>query len=365
MLILDGTKVQWYTERVRAWLRGERIAPLTVDMALTRACNYRCVYCYGQLQENTGYTITDKVLTDFFADCKELDVKGVSLVSDGESTCSPYLVHAVQQASKNGIDIALGTNGYLLNASILNEILPTLVYIRFNMSSGRREAYNAIMRPPRNGWDRVLANIEESVRIKRNQGLATTIGLQMVLMPEYVDEVLPLVKLAIKLGVDYLVIKHCSDDEHGTLGVNYEKYKDTYDVLTRAESVSTESTRIVVKWSKLRAGRTRSYRQCYGPPFILQISGSGLVAPCGMFFAESYNRYHIGNIARQRFREICTSDRYWRIMQELQSTSFNAQTMCGCLCLQDRINEYLDKLKKGKVVLKEPKDDKPEHISYI
>ena len=51
-LILDGTKLEWHPERVAAWERGERIAPLTIDMALTRACNYACHFCYAMLQEN-------------------------------------------------------------------------------------------------------------------------------------------------------------------------------------------------------------------------------------------------------------------------------------------------------------------------
>ena len=44
-MILDDTKIAWHTERVEAWEAGERIAPITVDMALTRACNYSCVFC--------------------------------------------------------------------------------------------------------------------------------------------------------------------------------------------------------------------------------------------------------------------------------------------------------------------------------
>ena len=44
-LILDGTKLQWHLDRVEAWERGERIAPITIDMALTRACNYGCNFC--------------------------------------------------------------------------------------------------------------------------------------------------------------------------------------------------------------------------------------------------------------------------------------------------------------------------------
>ena len=41
-LILDGTKLAWHLERVEQWQKGERIAPVTIDMALTRACNYSC-----------------------------------------------------------------------------------------------------------------------------------------------------------------------------------------------------------------------------------------------------------------------------------------------------------------------------------
>ncbi len=36
-LILDGTKINWHMDRIQAWERGEKIAPITIDMALTRA----------------------------------------------------------------------------------------------------------------------------------------------------------------------------------------------------------------------------------------------------------------------------------------------------------------------------------------
>ena len=51
-LILDGTKIQWYTDRVKKWEKGEKIAPVTIDIALTRSCNYACHFCYAMTQEN-------------------------------------------------------------------------------------------------------------------------------------------------------------------------------------------------------------------------------------------------------------------------------------------------------------------------
>src|SRR4029434_6494839 len=71
-LILDGTKMPCHTDRVNAWLRGERFAPITIDMALTRACNYACGFCYAMLQENDRQVITRDVMYRFLDDCAEI-----------------------------------------------------------------------------------------------------------------------------------------------------------------------------------------------------------------------------------------------------------------------------------------------------
>jgi MoaA/NifB/PqqE/SkfB family radical SAM enzyme len=342
-MMLDGTKLGLYRDRVDAWKRGERIAPITVDMALTRACNLSCIYCYGQLQENERYQITVEVISRTMRDFAEIGVKGVSLVSDGESTCSPNLVHAVFEAHNNGLACALGTNGVLLSRIKIEQLTSFLSYLRFNVSAGTKEGYHRIMRPKDPlAYEKLIENIRFAVEYKNKYNLSCTIGMQMVLMPEFKDEIIPLTRLATDLGVDYLVIKHCSDDEKGSLGVDYAKYAGLEDTLRLAESMSRGQTRIIVKWSKIKEGNVRSYRQCFGPPFLLQISGSGLVAPCGMLFSESYRDYHIGNIVTQSFKEIWKSERYWEVMRKLASPQFNAQTMCGFLCLQHSVCKALD-----------------------
>jgi len=63
-IVLDGHKLMYHQDRVKEWLDGKRIAPITIDMALTQGCNYKCVYCYGQLQDNQGYVLNNKVFQD-------------------------------------------------------------------------------------------------------------------------------------------------------------------------------------------------------------------------------------------------------------------------------------------------------------
>jgi MoaA/NifB/PqqE/SkfB family radical SAM enzyme len=365
-LILDGTKIAWHQDRIAAWQRGERIAPITIDMALTRACNYGCHYCYAMLQENDRKVIDRKVIFDFLEDCAEIGVKGISLVSDGESTISPVFVDTVRRGSELGISMAVGTNGFVLNERKLEEVLPHLTYLRVNISAGERARYAEIMGVKEHWFDRVCENIRNRVKIKQRDGLGVTIGMQMVLDPRYADQILPLARLGKELRPDYLVIKHCSDDEDGTLGVDYAKYSALEGTLREAEALSDDGYRVAVKWSKIQAGATRSYQRCYGPPFMLQMSGSGLVAPCGMLFNERYKKFHMGNICEKRFKEIWESEAYWEVVNYLASPEFNAQTMCGTLCLQHKVNEYLDAYQKGQIGLPELAGKPlPMHIDFV
>jgi MoaA/NifB/PqqE/SkfB family radical SAM enzyme len=364
-LILDGHKLSWHKERVDALLRGERVAPITIDCALTRRCSYRCVYCYGKLQANDEKKMTRDIIFRFLDDAAEIGVKAISFVSDGESTCSPYLYDAILRGKENGTDMALGTNGFLLKDDRLEDILPALTYIRFNISAAEPDRYAEIHGCKDTAYAKVINTIKESVRIKRVKNLDVTVGLQMVLLPEFQDQIIPLALLGKDLSVDYLVIKHCSDDERGTLGVDYHKYHDMVNILQKAETYSDMEYTVSVKWSKILSGGKRNYNRCFGPPLIMQFSGSGLVAPCGMLFNSRYKKYHIGNIAEQSFKEMWKGERYWKVIKLIGSSGFDPATMCGSLCLQHKVNEYLWGLKCKGALLQEGRGEPPAHINFI
>ena len=365
-LVLDGTKIQWYSDRVKKWEAGEKIAPITIDMALNRSCNYGCHFCYAMTQENDRSVISKQNMFDFLEDCAEIGVRGVSIVSDGESTVSPIFVDSIVKGGELGLSMATGTNGFLLNEDKLEKILPHLTYLRFNISAGEPKRYAEIMGCKEKWFNRVVENIKKSVEIKKRLSLKVTIGMQMVFMPQYHDQIIPLSKLGKELQPDYLVIKQCSDDEYGSLGVEYEEYKRHHQLLKDAEGYSDENYKVRVKWSKIVSEGVRTYQRCYGPPFLLQMSGSGLVAPCAQLFNEKFKKFHIGNITQERFKDIWKSERYWKVMSYLSSSHFNAQKMCGNLCLVHKVNEFLDGYRKGYISLDKPKNAvKPQHISFV
>ena len=145
-LILDSHKLSYHYDRVEAWENGEKIAPVSVDMALTRACGAMCSFCYAMVQESQERTnIKEKEALNLLDDFAEIGVKGVSLISDGESTLSKSYVPFIQHAKKVGVDIANATNGWEWGEDKVEQVLPFLKWVKFTVAAGTPESYSKIM----------------------------------------------------------------------------------------------------------------------------------------------------------------------------------------------------------------------------
>jgi MoaA/NifB/PqqE/SkfB family radical SAM enzyme len=365
-LILDSHKLSYHYDRVEAWEAGERIAPVSVDMSLTRACGSMCSFCYAMMQESqVRSSISTQHALNLLNDFAEIGIRSVSLVSDGESTLSRAYVPFIQHAANLGIDVGNATNAWEWEPEKIEQVLPSLTWVRFTVAAGRPESYASIMyKGPEHTrvFDRAIEHIRYAIDLKRRKGLSVTLGIQMVLMPHLKDEIIPFAQLGLDLGADYAVIKHCSDDEQGTLGIDYSRYESLHDLLAQAEAMSNEQTKVIVKWTKIKDGDKPSYKRFYGPQFLLQISGSGLVAPSGMFFNARYSKLHIGNFTEERFKDIWKSARYWRAMDYLASPAFDAQTMMGTLPIQHYVSVALDNHAQG---IQPGTGDKPLHHNFL
>lgn len=367
LLMLDQHKLSYHMDRVDAWENGMQIAPIGVDMALTRGCGSMCRFCYAQVQEpQERELITTKNALDLLDDFAEIGIKAVELTSDGESTLSKAYVPFIQHATKLGINVANATNGWELKPEKMEQVLPHLSWVRFTVAAGTPEGYAEIMykgREHTHVFDRAMSHIRYAVELKKRLGLKVTLGIQMVLMPEWANEIIPFAQLGIDLGVDFAMIKHCADDEQGTLGMNYAGYDALQGLLHQAEAMSNDQTKVIVKWNKIN-GKS-SYQRAYGPQFLLQLSGSGLVAPAGQFFNARYSKFHIGNYTEERFIDIFRSSRYKRVMDYLASPAFDAQTMMGTLPHAYYANVALDNHAKGIERIVQATGERPLHANFV
>ncbi len=370
---LDGSKVKWYGDRIRAWQRGERIAPITMDVAWTRACQASCSFCYASTQASAWVNddlskpkkINKKVAFQFLEDAAEIGVKGVSLISDGESTVVPWYAESIEHAAKCGIAVGIGSNGIALTKPVLEKVLKHVSYMRFNFSAGERKRYAEIMGLEQKYYDIVLQNIRDAMEIKRRDNLPVTINMQLVCDPKDEDQLIPFGELAKSIRPTYAIVKHCADTVEGLLGIHYDDYLPLYDKFRALEAMSDDEFRMVVKWNRIVDGDKRKYDTCYGPPYICQLSGNGLFAPCGFLFSQKFAKFHIGSILETRFRDLFYSDRYMEVMSYLASDQFNPQKSCGAQCLQHHTNDWLYRFTKGEVQLPPESAVAPPHLEFI
>jgi MoaA/NifB/PqqE/SkfB family radical SAM enzyme len=349
----DGTKLLWHMDRVIDHFdKGNRIAPIHIDMGATATCNSDCVYCYAKHQGHGGEILDRDVFLRLMEEAPKVGVKSIAIIGDGEPTLNPALYDAVRVGKENGLDLSVGTNGIALTPEKIDALLKNCVWVRFNLSAGTSEGYKLVH--GKDNWDRVSHNIRVATLIKKKNNYACTIGLQMVLIPQCIDEVIPEAKFAVNAGVDYLVVKQYSDpvcDKMAQVNRNWYSDDKTKAILKKAESMSTDKTQIIIKWGLMQFHDNKPYKHCVDTPVLIEISGTGKVYNCGYYFRDP--NYELGDLNKQSIGEILDSDRYWEIVKYLREKHIVGKD-CHGACRHDMTNcfiwNYLHK---------------PEHINFI
>ena len=348
---MSDHKLYWHLERVQQWLDGKEIAPLYIDMGITQTCNIACKYCYYATPKNRSDKMIPKdALIRFLHDCAEMGVKAIGFLGDGEPMIHPDVYEVVMAGTNFGVDMAISTNGVIMNEEGMDDFLKALTWIRFNISAATPEKYEEVMGVPRLVYARVVDNIKKCIELKHKLNLKVTIGIQMILIVDCIDQIIPYAKLGREIGVDYAVIKQCSERE----GVEHQyavtDLSDLEDVIQEAESYATSNYAVIVKRKKMEYNE-RQYRRCYGCEFLPQINGAGDVYCCGNFFGN--RDYYIGNICEESFKDIVFGERYKEVMTLVKS-KVNVQRQCGEKCRQNEINEFLWNLKSP-----------PPHVNFV
>ena len=109
-------------------------------------------------------------------------------------TYVPFIEHA----SEVGIDVGNATNAWDWNEEKIERILPKLKWVRFTVAAGTAERYAEIMyKGPEHTevFDNAMKNIKYAIDLKKRKNLNVTLGIQMVLMPEFKNEIIPFAKL--------------------------------------------------------------------------------------------------------------------------------------------------------------------------
>jgi MoaA/NifB/PqqE/SkfB family radical SAM enzyme len=340
--LMDGCKMAWYGDRLQKFMHGDRIMPVSLDMGIHKGCNMRCIFCYGTYQKPSNDFIPTEKLLGIARDAGIAGIKGIAIIGDGEPTMNKGLYKFVEALTAAGVEPAIATNGLLLDDKKTEILTANCTWVRFTICATGDKYSQIHTKVPEGSFEKIKATIAHAVKHKGK----CTIGMQMVLVPECFDQIVPLAELGIELGVDYVQIKQFSDAGAGMpMHFDMNIYKQVEEDLKKVEQMSTDATEIIVKWKAMEDTKNITmeqkweFKRCLDLPFLFQISGNGKCYPCGYLFNKE--EYCYGDLQSQTLLEILNSERYWDVIRDI--SRMELKNLCTGQCRHSCGNEFMDK----------------------
>lgn len=350
---IDSHKLVYHVHRVNGWLEGKNIYPIYAEISPTGACNHRCVFCGLDFMEYKPRYLEREKLEKRVFEMWSLGLKSVMYAGEGEPLLHKEIGDIILFTKKAGVDVALTTNGVLLNKELVDKTLGSIEWIKISINAGTKETYSKIHRTKPNDFDRVFENMSYAVKARGKNGYKTTLGMQLLLLPDNWHEAELLAEKAKDTGLDYLVIKpysqHLSGKSTEYKNVKYSDYLHLSDTL---EKYNGEDFSVIFRMDSMNKwdeGK-HEYEQCLALPFWSYIDAGGNVWGCSCYLNDE--RFYYGNINDDSFEAIWNGEKR-KMSLELVRTELNT-SQCRVNCRMDKINKYLWNLKHP-----------VEHVNFI
>lgn len=347
---MDSHKLIYHPDVVARWLKGEMIYPIEIEISPSGACNHRCVFC---AVDYIGYQPAFLDKKTILRDIRQMSMRGLKSVicsGEGEPLLNRDMPDIANEIKSYGVDVAMSTNGALFSKEKARECLGSFTWIRFSVASMEEKSYNNIQRGKAGDLGRVKENLTDAVRIKRDNGLTTTLGVQCLLLPDNMEQLPDMARQLKEIGVDYLTIKPYSQHLHSEnqFEINYE---EMLDLEKEVMQFASDNFSVYFRANAMKKmHHEKCYKECYGLPFMTHIDAGGNVWPCVAHIGTE--KFCYGNIYENTFEEIWEGSKRQQVIQSLNGLDINK--MCRDACRLDEINKYLDELKHP-----------GEHVNFI
>ncbi len=354
---IDSHKLIYHPDRVSAFLKGENIYPIYVEVSPNRSCNHRCNYCGLDFMKYENKQLNYNIFIKILDEIKKLGIKSIMYAGEGEPLINKWTSHMIIHTKNIGIDVALTTNSVFLKNSLIDIVLANSKWIKISLDAAKPETYSKIRNTKTDDFNVVIENISNAVKHKHRYSYDCTIGIQMVLLPENWGEVISLANMSKNIGVDYFVVKPYSQHIMSKKNKYYKIYTDDDNeyfnhIKNKFDSMSDDNFNAILRINSINEyiSEEKEYKECLALSFWSYISTDGSVWGCSCYLGDE--RFYYGNINYQTFEEIWKSQKREKSLQWVKE-NLNV-SLCRINCRMDEINTYLWKLKNP-----------PKHVNFI
>ena len=122
--------------------------PLSINLDVTTACNYRCDHCVDMDILNTGISYDHEKLKDSLSLLMDKGLKSVIIIGGGEPTAYPGFEDIVRHLKARDTRIGVVTNGSLMKKiNAVADVLGKGDWVRLSLDSGSNDTFRRMHKP--------------------------------------------------------------------------------------------------------------------------------------------------------------------------------------------------------------------------
>ena len=369
--------VRWRRAVRSARERGEPVpsapdlAPISINLDLTTACNYACTHCIDWDILNTRHKYKEAELRDSLALMAERGLRSVILIGGGEPTLYPRFASFVSFLKELGLQVSIVSNG-----SRCDRLAEAVVHmderdwIRLSLDSGSNELFVKMHKPADKKLD--LDSICEGVGEIKRANPRVLVGFSYIIVwsgasrddheiLENIHEIVQATERAKRYGFDYISLKPILEREtNGAEVMDPEKTRsETATVVQRirhevdrAQELADESFQ-VYESNNLRVLEQGNWHEFTHQPRTCHMQAlRQVLTPTGLYNCPAHRGVEKARLG---------SPTAYRDGQEAAATNasltqildgFDASHECrNVTCIYNSVNWWLEKL------IEDPRED--------
>lgn len=350
-LQLDGNKLIHHIDRINQWSRGELITPIYIAFSPTSYCNHHCIFCVYNYKTFKPIFFSIQRYQTLVNEWAQAGVRSIFFAGDGEPLLNKQCHEMVRFTKKAGIDVALNTNGRLLQEVEIPTYVENLSFVRISLNAGSAKNYAFIHGANEKDFDIVMNNVESLVKVRNEKKSKMTIGIQLVLLSHNLHEIKSLALKLKNIGVDYFSIKPFLKHPNIAFDDSIENLELILDdLLVFQKEITTEYFTFSLRKGLFIEKLQRNYKKCQSTEFMVEVDALGDIYSCGPYIGDPNHK--LGNIMNDSFETVWNSDQSKKARQYV-ACDVDVST-CMSFCRPDSVNDFLWKL-----------TNPPQHVNYI
>lgn len=342
----SSLKILSYPDKLEALKRGELTAPIHIRLKPTNSCNHACWYC-GYQNQDAAISLGEQVskrdripsekMLEICNDIVTMGVRAVTFSGGGEPLTYPAIQKYVQLLTDGGVQVALLTNGALLDGERAAAFADRAAWVRVSMDGWDDESYQRYRGVRGREYSKIVANLQSFTAVKGK----TVLGIALNIDIDNAAHCYDFIRTMKDLGVDNIKLSGCIVSNDAAENDRYHEpvFAKTVASIERAKHDFEDSAFQVINcYHKMERRFDKDFTSCPFAQCLTVIAADQNVYLCqDKAYTESGK---IGSLAGRSFRELWSDPQTHGFLKQLNP-------VCDCRhhCVAEEKNRMLLELR--------------------